>query len=745
MNDLTQNGRMGRWLLGFFLLNLALRLAFISWHPAVYTDSVYYMTALERIEGTFILPGYPFFLRLLKKVVGDPLIAGRLTSIIAGALGVLPLMGIARIVSGKRAAIFSAALYTVSPLIFRWSIRIFPHAVYALFVLLCFYGIFKCLKTGGSLFLALGIFSGGLAALTYPTGLVLVPPAAAAATVFFIAALFREKKVRAALVVFPAAAALLAAAFFYLPILRETLGPLADQVLAAFPVQIPGPIALRHCVLSLLALAGALLGLFFLFPRKEVPPRWWLRPLVLLLIVVSFSAFAFLHVWQKYLARSDWYQEGMRTSWQSMGTRGMDWLVHYLYSYPWILTYPVALFSLGGLCVLIVRARRSTSALAYAFLCLYFFAAITFVLVINKWWTPRYQYELVPVGVILAGVGLDALFSSRAPRLLSGAALVFCLLASAAFTGLVLVYQRDSFADISRLSRYVRDRFPGRALYTDETLKAGFFAKPRPLRGYTNSTRGNLPVGALVMLHGWHTNLQTEKRYLDRLYEIELVHKEKAEIVPLLADDIVDWAGQRLPRRANAPVVWDERMEPQRFESWLVEVKAVRGDAGGGEAGEAGTAAAVVAPSASGGLLTDSVVHATYFDVGVWEVANGFPAGTVLKLEMAHAKGGDEGAFRLAVFSDADGDGLPDSKAAESPLFAGGSEGDWSSFTFAAPAGRYFVGASWPIGNWIYYERGPWNDKTFGETMFYSRGGIPRNKAYPVITNLRLNTVISNQ
>ncbi len=738
------------WLLGFFLLSLALRLAFISWHPAVYTDSVYYMTALERVEGTFILPGYPFVLRLLNRLVRDPLVSGRLVSIVAGALGVLPLMGIARIVAGKRAAIFSAALYAVSPLTFRWSLRIFPHALYALFVLLCFYGILKCLETGGSLFLALGIFSGGLAALTYPTGLVLVPPAAAAAVIFLCAALVREKKLVPFLIVFPLAAVLLVLALLRLPAFAAA-APIFAQVFSFLPFTLPGPAVFRQGMLAVPLLAGILLGLFYLVPSGGASrPRWWARPPILLLILLSFSAFAFLEIWQKYLAKSNWYGEGMRTSWQSLKVRGMDWLVHYLYSYPWILTYPVALAALAGLIVLAVRSRRSAAALSWVLLYLYFFAAITFVLVINKWWTPRYQYELVPAGLVLAGAGLEALYSSRKLRWLGTAALVLCLLASAAFTGLVLVYQRDSFADISRLSLYARDRFPGRALYTDETLKVGFFAKPRPLRGYTNSTRGNLPVGALVMLHGWHTNLQTEKRYLDRLYEIELVHKEKAEIVPLLADDIVDWAGQRLPRRANAPVVWDERMEPQRFESWLVEIKAVRGDAGGGEAGGAGKAgeggtAAVVAPSASGGLLTDSVEHATYFDVGVWEVANGFPAGTVLKLEMAHAKGGDEGAFRLAVFSDADGDGLPDSKAAESPLFAGGSEGDWSSFTFAAPAGRYFVGASWPIGNWIYYERGPWNDKTFGETMFYSRGGIPRNKAYPVITNLRLNTVISNQ
>ncbi|MCX6347963.1 MAG: glycosyltransferase family 39 protein, partial [Candidatus Aureabacteria bacterium] len=530
MKDLPSSEKIWKWLLGFFLLNLLLRLAFISWHPAVYTDSVYYMTALERVEGTFILPGYPFFLRLLKRVVGDPLIAGRLTSIIAGALGVLPLIGIARIVSGKRAAIFSAALYTVSPLIFRWSLRIFPHSLYALFVLLCVYGIFKCAQTGNGLFLGLGIFSGGLAALTYPTGLVLVPPAAAAAAGFFIAALFREKKVKAWLIVFPLAAAFLVLAFFFLPGLKERLQSVLGLVLSVFPVSLPGPILLWQGLFSLGALAVLLLGLFYLLPRGLKPwSGWWLKPLVLLMIVASFSAFAFLHVWQKYLAKSDWYQEGMRTSWRSLGTRGTDWLVHYLYSYPWILTYPVALLAVIGFAVIVVRARRHPLALIWAVFSLYFFASITVVLVINKWWTPRYQYELVPAGLIFAGVGIDAIFSRRKLRRLGIAALVICLLSSAVFTGLVLRWSRDSFADISRLSLYVRDRFPGRTIYTDETLKAIFFAN-RPLRGYTTSTRGNLKTGDLGLLPGWHTNLETDRRFRTRLLDLEIVIREEANI-----------------------------------------------------------------------------------------------------------------------------------------------------------------------------------------------------------------------
>ncbi|HPJ72245.1 MAG TPA: hypothetical protein PK636_06150, partial [bacterium] len=96
-------------------------------------------------------------------------------------------------------------------------------------------------------------------------------------------------------------------------------------------------------------------------------------------------------------------------------------------------------------------------------------------------------------------------------------------------------------------------------------------------------------------------------------------------------------------------------------------------------------------------------------------------------------------SFRMAAYADEDGDGLPDRLLAESPLLESERAGEWSRWEFTSPGGRIFVGSRWSLGNWIYYERGRWIDQPLGEVMFYSRGGEPRNKANPIVTNLKVS------
>ncbi len=80
---------MKKWVIILFGTNLVFRLVFIGWHPAVYTDSIDYMTALDRVRGTIILPAYPFALKSLNHLTGDLQLAGRLVSIVFAALAVL--------------------------------------------------------------------------------------------------------------------------------------------------------------------------------------------------------------------------------------------------------------------------------------------------------------------------------------------------------------------------------------------------------------------------------------------------------------------------------------------------------------------------------------------------------------------------------------------------------------------------------------------------------------------------------
>ena len=724
---------MRKWVVLIFLLNLVLRLLLVSWHSACYTDSIYYMTALKGIRGTFILPGYPFALLILRWIVGDPELAGRLVSMIAASLVVFPLYGLARIIYDHRSALFTIMLYTVSPLIFRWSLRIFPHALFSLFVVLSLYLIFQYVKVGKVGFLVSGIFIGGLAALTYPNGIILFPVAVFAVLAYFLKVIINEHRGRMWGITWVGGYALLCIVFYAWPVFHSRSLFYLSQVLNIFPVKLPGP----RNIWALVFILGvwtilSLLGNFLLPFGKAVRGWWYKRPAALISLGLGFGSYVFLYVWQRYLARSFWYQKGMETSWLSVGRRWDAWLIHYLYSYPYILTYPVAIFVFLGVIITIIRARKNTRLWFWLAFYSYFFAGVSYALVVNKWWTPRYQYSLLPFALIFAGFGLSFLFSIRKLRWLGIVSLSLCLAGSMIFTALVLYWSRDSFGDIKRTALYIKDNYPGRNLYTDQGAKTGFWSKRR-LRGYKRARSSSLKAGDIVLLAGWHTNLNTEYAYLNRFFQTEILHRENSTIVPLLADDIVDWAGKRLRRRANAPVVWEQRFEKQYFESWVIEIKGSRSEEKQA-AFSSGKTSTLFQP-----LLTTQEKQATSFDVGVWEVLEPMKKGERIRLEIAHAREGPLGSFWMEVYTDQNGDGLPDQLEAQSLLLEGTHPGQWSAWEFIAPAEKLFVGRRWKLGNWVYYQRTSWPHKELGEIMYYSRGGLPKHKANPVITNLKIS------
>ncbi len=723
---------MKKWLLILFGVSLLARLIFINWYPAVYTDSIDYMTALDRVRGTIILPAYPFALKVLDHLTGNRQLAGRLVSVIFASLAVFPLFGLAQTVYNRRTALLTVLFYTVSPLIFRWSLRAFPHGMYSFFVLLFLYGIFRAFEIRSPWWLAIGLFSGGVAVLTYPTGLVLVPAAAAAAFLYLLASAVREGSSRRVLVLFPAGWIVLGLGFFGLPPLRAAVASALDFLLNFFPANLPGPIPAWQLVFLGAGWGFLLLAGCYLLPLSGRKPGWWYRrPLALAALVFSSSPYAFLYIWQRYLAMSTWYQEGMRTSMRSLAGRWQIWLDYYLSAYPYVLVYPVAVLAGIGLILTVIRSGRSPLRRGWAIFFIYFFIAVFYTLVVNKWWTPRYLYMLTMASLPLAGYGADSLVAARKRyiRLAGWVVVALSLLASAVFTGFVLYWSRESFADIKRSADYVREHLAGRPVYASELRKVGWWAQT-PLRGYTSASRRSVRPGDYVLLVGWHTNLNTELRYLASRYPLREVNRERVEIRPLLADDIVDWAGRRLPRRANDPVCWRERFRLQSLESVIVEVL----DPESGRGLEEGK---ILTPSALG-PWAEGEEHATYFDSGVWEVIPPPEEGTVVVVEMAHARAGEEGAFRFVVYADTEEDGIPDRLVAESTPLQAERPDQWSRWEFTAPGGRIFVGSRWQLGAWVFHGFPPWPEEGLGETMFYSRGGVPRSRARR-ISNLRLS------
>jgi len=712
---------MKKWIFAVFLVNLVLRLILISWYPAQYTDSILYMNALDQVRGTIILPAYPFAIVLLRKIFDDPVVSGRLVSILAASLAIFPIYGLTRIVYEKRAALFTILLYSVSPLIFRWSLRIFPHSLYALFVLLFLYGIFKYIENTRVWYLAAGIFMGGIAVLTYPTGLVLVPVAVVALAGYFAAIEYREKRIKLTFLIFISGSIILAAASFLEPSFRSLISLSLSQVLSFFPVKLPPESLLWQLVFAWSVWLVVSLLISFFLPGPDRNSGWWhKRPLSFLVLILSLGSYIFLHIWQHHMAHSNWYQKGMLTSYRSLAGRWESWLTHYLYSYPYVLVYPVALAAVIGLLMTVVKSRRLFRRWIWLAFFGYFLVGTFYALVVNKWWTPRYQYTLVVLALVPAGYGFSWLWGWKRLRWLGRSVLFISLLGSLIFTAFTVYWSRESFADISRSSLYLRDHYLDQRIFSDELQKVRFLAK-RQMRGYTRRSSPTMRKRDILVLHGWHTNIGAEYSYLNRMYEMEVLKKFPADLVPLMADDIVDWAGKRLRRRANDPVLWEERFEKQHIESWIIEIKERRD-------GQDDFTPAVTGNQELGPALP-GIEYADYFDIGVWGVTREVEKGAVVVMKISHARGGPGGAFRMEVFSDTDGDGVPDSRVECSPRFEKEKEREWSQWQFIAPGGKIFVGSSWELGTWVYHIKPPGPGGDLGEVMYYSRGGSPGHKA----------------
>lgn len=716
---------MKKWVLIIFASNLLLRLLLLNWHPATYTDSILYMNALDRVRGTIILPAYPFAILIFRNIFEDPVLSGRLVSILAASLAIFPLYGVTRIIYREKAALFTILLYSVSPLIFRWSLRIFPHSLYALFVLVFLYGIYKYIENDRIIYLVGGIFAGGLAILTYPTGLVLVPVAVVAFAGYLARIEYRQSRLKFTGLILLGGAVILTTVNLLLPAFRKLIVLSLSRILIFFPLKLNPELILWQLTFLLAVWLFVSLVIGYLWSCPVRKSGWWYkRPITLLLLICAFASYVFLHIWQHYLARSTWYQEGMRSSYNSLGGRWESWLTHYLYSYPYVLVYPVAVAVALGLIMTIIRSRRLFRRWLWLLFYGYFLAGTFYALVINKWWTPRYQYTMVVLALIPAGYGLRLLWDWKKLKHIGRLALFICLASSLFFSIFVVYWSRNSFADISYSSLYLKDHYTDRRVYTDELQKVGFWAQ-RPLQGYTRRSSSNMREGDILVLHGWHTNLGTEYDYLNRLYEIEVLKKFPVDLVPLLADDVVDWAGKRLSRRANAPVVWKERFNKQHIESWIIDIKNRRDRNNTSFPREKEDQ-----PDSDTSL--PGTEYADYFDVGVWEVIPPIEKGREVTLEIAHARGGPTGAFRMEVFSDTDSDGIPDKRVARSPCFEKENEGEWSRWKFIAPGGKIFVGSSWDLGSWVYHLRPPWPSGEFGEVMYYSRGGLPSHKAHRI-------------
>lgn len=164
----------------FIVINLALRVAFFNINAAEYTDGILQITLFDQPNSIWP-PLYAVLTLLVKPLAGSMESAGKLVSVVANVLVLIPIFFIATRLFNRTSATYACILYTVSPIALRWGIRVMTDS---LFVFLFFMAIWLFLISIDTPFeksalrrrlSALFIIFSALATLTRYQGIILFP------------------------------------------------------------------------------------------------------------------------------------------------------------------------------------------------------------------------------------------------------------------------------------------------------------------------------------------------------------------------------------------------------------------------------------------------------------------------------------------------------------------------------------------------------------------------------------------
>ena len=139
---------------------------------------------------------------------------------------------------------------------------------------------------------------------------------------------------------------------------------------------------------------------------------------------------------------------------------------------------------------------------------------------------------------------------------------------------------------------------------------------------------------------------------------------------------------------------------------------------------------------------TVSTIQPVRHVLQLWRVLSPHAETGRYRLSIQHAEAGAAGAFRIEVWTDGKGDGIPDRRISMSETLSARRAGDWSSWDFESSSESLFVGNSWSQSDvQIYYSRTRPDGYTgLGDELYFSRtkDGHPSGRAQPRFTNLRL-------
>lgn len=138
-------------------------------------------------------------------------------------------------------------------------------------------------------------------------------------------------------------------------------------------------------------------------------------------------------------------------------------------------------------------------------------------------------------------------------------------------------------------------------------------------------------------------------------------------------------------------------------------------------------------------------IHTLAHVLQVWMILSEYSQPSRYRMSIKHALAGEEGAFYMTVWTDLNGDGVPDTEIARSAKMIAAADGQWSTWEFVSKANRIYVGNFAENKNTkLYYAKStPAGYHGLSTTVCFSRSHRkpPNGKAKPRCTNIRVQRI----
>jgi 4-amino-4-deoxy-L-arabinose transferase-like glycosyltransferase len=404
----------------FLLIAFAARLACLRLNSAEYTDGILQITAFE-YGFTFWPPLYAALTKALAFAFGDLITAGRLVSILASSLLVIPIYLTAHRLAGRRAAMYAVLFYLVNSIAGRWSIRVMSDALFACLFFWSAALLIRCFELGrGGRLSEVGQVGNLSSSDSAPVGSSGGDEQVANWSHFF-----------------------------------------AGNILGALSL------LTRMQGLLILPLSAAALIACLRSPRNRHPVGKH-APLLIVALALWIAALA----WFGLLLGAHGEQTAQRAS-ASMFTTLLSYgamIESFVLLFPYFITIPVFILFLAGAGLFLAGDRRQ---FVFAIVFLAAGAVIIGMQAVFMAFQERYLLPLIPFMMVLVGATAARWEAYVRRTYIVRIALAIILLYSLAWTTATLLLQRDAWGDLKRSAEFCRTLPPQARIFSNEVYRPG--------------------------------------------------------------------------------------------------------------------------------------------------------------------------------------------------------------------------------------------------------------------------------